>query len=145
MSLYRWDEMEETIVFRKDMKFKRKVILGETMVVQRILNHEGGIDGRCSYPSHSHPEEQILINLQGRKYIRVGNERFTMEPGDVFLLPADVEHEVTSDVNNLFLEIKNRIPGHSWHGRDWAPGAEEDWKKMRAMLKEMERKYNQRK
>ena len=111
------------------------------MVVQLILNQAESGDMQCTYPAHSHPEEQILINLKREKRIRVGNDWFNMEPGDVLVIPANTEHEGVSQSDNLYLDITNRIPGYNWHERTWVPGAQEDWKRVKSILEELDRKY----
>ncbi len=113
-----------------------------TAACARMLADRG--DGRAGAKTHSHPEEQIFIPLRGKMKIRCENEWFTVEPGDVFLMPANTEHEEICDEEFLWLNIKNRIPGHSWYDTTWVPGAEDEWKKVKAILDEMDRKYKEK-
>ena len=43
--------------------------------------------------AHRHPHEQIVYMLTGRMDFRIGNEKRTMGPGDVAVIPGGVEHE----------------------------------------------------
>lgn len=144
MPLYKWNELEETLITPSRGQSKGKTIMGKYLTLQRILHREDRGDGYAGAKTHSHSEEQIFIALQGKMKIRVGNEWFTMEPGDVFLMPANVEHEEICEGDFLWLNIKNRIPGHSWYDMSWVPGSEEDYKKLKAIFEEMDRKYKEK-
>ena len=43
--------------------------------------------------AHKHPNEQIFWMLKGKMEFRLGNEKKTCGPGDVGVIPAEVEHE----------------------------------------------------
>jgi quercetin dioxygenase-like cupin family protein len=45
-------------------------------------------------PSHSHPNEQIMLITAGRMDFRLQDEIKVCLPGDMILIPGDVEHEV---------------------------------------------------
>ena len=144
MPLYTWDKLEETLITPSRGQSKGKTIMGKHLTLQRILHREDRGDGHAGAKTHSHPEEQIFIALEGGMKIRVGTEWFTMGRGDVFLMPANVEHEEICHGDFLWLNIKHRIPGHSWYDMSWAPGSEEDYKKLKTMFDEMDRKYQEK-
>jgi len=143
MPLYKWDQLEETLITPSRTQSKGKTIMGKSLLLQRILHREDRGDGHAGAKTHAHPEEQIFIALKGKMRIWCGGKWFTMEPGDVFLMPANTEHEEICDEDFLWLNIKNRIPGHSWYDGNWKPGAEEDWKKAKAILDKMDRDYKE--
>jgi quercetin dioxygenase-like cupin family protein len=43
--------------------------------------------------AHKHPHEQIVWMLKGTMEFRIGNEKRSMRPGDVAIIPGGVEHE----------------------------------------------------
>ena len=141
--LYKWDEIEETLIAPYCSRSKGRTIMGQRLGVQRILHHEDRGDGHAGAKSHSHPEEQIFIALKGNMKIREGDNWYTMEEGDIFFMPPYVEHEEMCEEEFLFLSFKNRIPGHSWFDNSWSPGAEDEWKKAETILAEME-KYKEK-
>ena len=42
---------------------------------------------------HHHPSEQMIIVLAGRLRMRIGEETRDIGPGEVALIPGDLEHE----------------------------------------------------
>jgi quercetin dioxygenase-like cupin family protein len=43
-------------------------------------------------PPHHHPQEQISVILSGEVTMTIGGETRLLKPGDMYLVPADVEH-----------------------------------------------------
>ncbi len=109
MSMYHWDELEDVPITPSHTPSSGKVIIGKSLILQRILNEEDRGDGVPGATAHSHPEEQLIINLSKKKKMRVGNKWYTMQPGDVVLIPSYVEHEGTSEQGNLSYNIRNRM------------------------------------
>jgi len=141
--LYKWDEFEDTLIAPNRSPSKGKTIMGKSLGIQRILHHEDRGDGHAGAVAHAHPEEQIFIALEGKMKIREGDHWYTMEEGDLFFMPPNIEHEEMCEDDFLFLSFKNRIPGHCWYDNSWSAGAEKDWKTAEAILKEME-KYKEK-
>ncbi len=44
---------------------------------------------------HDHPHEQVGIILEGQARFKIGDEEKLLGPGDLFLIPGNVSHEVT--------------------------------------------------
>jgi unsaturated pyranuronate lyase len=69
-------------------KIRRRVVSGQqgTMVYWKIKAgaHAG---------AHKHPHEQFVWMVSGTMEFRIGNEKRTMKPGDVAVIPGGVEHE----------------------------------------------------
>ena len=144
MPLYKWDEVEETLITPSRTQSKGKTVRGKYLLLQRILHREDRGDGYAGARTHSHPEEQIFIALKGTMKIRAGDKWYTMEEGDVFLMPANTEHEEICEGDFLWFNIKSRVPGHSWYDGSWIPGSEEDWKRAKAILDDMDEKYEEK-
>ena len=145
MPVFRWDDLEDTLITPKYTSGIGKTIMGKGLILQRILNvKEERNDGVHKVGGHAHPEEQMIICLKKGRKARLGQEWVEMEEGDIALVPPHMEHEAISDEDHLFLSIKTRIPGHSWYDGSWVPGAEEDWKRAQKILEEMDKKYKER-
>ncbi len=69
-------------------KIQRRVISGKqgTMVYWRIR-------AGARVAAHKHPHEQFVWMVKGTMEFRIGNEKRTMKPGDVAVIPGGVEHE----------------------------------------------------
>ncbi len=142
MPVYKWDDLEETFITPSHTKVRGKSIIGKGLLFQRIVHH-GELGWHSIARPHSHPEEQMIIPLEGRMKLRIGNELLVGGPGDIFLMPAETEHEEFCEGDFLFFNIKIRIPGHSWYDHSWRPGAEEGWRKAKAILDEMDSNYRE--
>lgn len=66
----------------------RKMVTGDRMMLVRWRMKKGGV-----VPAHKHPNEQVVYMLSGAMDFRVGDKRFVCKPGDVVVIPGDVEHE----------------------------------------------------
>jgi quercetin dioxygenase-like cupin family protein len=69
-------------------KIRRRVVSGEqgTMVYWRIK-------AGAHAAAHKHPHEQFVWMVKGTMDFRIGDEKRTMKPGDVAVIPGGVEHE----------------------------------------------------
>jgi quercetin dioxygenase-like cupin family protein len=69
-------------------KIGRRVVSGKqgTMVYWRIK-------AGAHAAAHKHPHEQFVWMVKGTMDFRIGNEKRTMKPGDVAVIPGGVEHE----------------------------------------------------
>jgi quercetin dioxygenase-like cupin family protein len=69
-------------------KIQRRVISGKqgTMVYWSI-------SAGAHVAAHKHPHEQFVWMVKGTMEFRIGNEKRTMKPGDVAVIPGGVEHE----------------------------------------------------
>lgn len=143
MPYYKWNQIEEQVYSPQRAQSSARLIAGKRMLLLRVLHREDRGDGYAGAKPHSHPEEQIFIALKGKMRIRVGNEWFTMQEGDVVVVPEDTEHEEICEGEFLWLTVKHRIPGHS-QDDSWAPGAEKDWKRAKGILDEMDQKYREK-
>jgi quercetin dioxygenase-like cupin family protein len=50
------------------------------------------LDPGTALPMHSHPHEQLGIVIEGEIEFTIDGEVKTLKPGDVYVIPGDVEH-----------------------------------------------------
>ncbi len=68
-------------------KLNSRFIAGENILWTFVENHAG-----ATFPVHTHPQEQILVVLEGTEEHICGDEKFTMKAGDVCVHPPNVPH-----------------------------------------------------
>jgi quercetin dioxygenase-like cupin family protein len=68
-------------------------------------------------PMHSHSQEQTGYLVSGEIRLTIGDETFTVEPGDSWCIPGDVPHgaEIVSD--SVAIEVFSPVRA------DYLPGA----------------------
>lgn len=64
---------------------------GENLMLSRVEMKEN-----AEIPLHSHPHEQGGVLLSGQLELQIGEESRVMQPGDVYLIPADVPHRAVA-------------------------------------------------
>lgn len=81
-------------------KITRKVMSGEQgMMVWWTMKA-----GAHATP-HKHPHEQLVWIVKGRMDFRIGDERRSMGPGDVAVIPGGVEHEGFFPVDSEAVDV----------------------------------------
>ena len=60
-----------------------------------------------TYEHHSHPHEQMSVMISGRMRLTVGDEVRDIGPGDVWFVPAHVQHggELLGDEPVVFIDV----------------------------------------
>lgn len=87
MGFHKWDDFPRRPNIRKGTW--RRVIATENVTVQRGEMEPGvTFDGSV----HRHLEDQMIIVLEGKMRIRIGDEEDWIEPGDVAVIPGNVFH-----------------------------------------------------
>lgn len=69
----------------------QKLVWGE-----RIMLAYTTFEPNCSGPTHSHPEEQTGMVLDGEIKFTIGNDTRLCKKGDAFAIPGNVEHSVAN-------------------------------------------------
>ena len=64
-----------------------EVVSGDVVTMCRF-----NILERMVIPAHSHPQEQLAYVINGKMKMRVGNLERTLGPGDIQIVPGNVEH-----------------------------------------------------
>ena len=79
---------------------RRRMIVGTNEMLVRWEFLKGAVAAR-----HSHPNEQIVVMLEGKLRLTVGNANKTMMPGDIVVIPPDVPHEALALEDTVVLDI----------------------------------------
>jgi unsaturated pyranuronate lyase len=66
-----------------------------------------------STPDHNHPDEEIVLLLEGRIKAVSGGEEFILEPGQLIMIPAYVQHHYEALESSVTIETfgPGRRPG----------------------------------
>ena len=86
-------------------KIRRRVVSGKqgTLVYWRMR-------AGAHAAAHMHPHEQFVWMISGAMEFRIGDEKRTMKPGDVAVIPGGVEHEIyfaeDSEVVDFFAPVR---------------------------------------
>jgi quercetin dioxygenase-like cupin family protein len=82
------------------------------------------LDPDTVVPEHRHMNEQIGILLRGSLRFRVGDEVKDLQPGSMWVIPADVPHDVHAGPEGAFLVELFAPPRTDWAGLErLEPGA----------------------
>jgi quercetin dioxygenase-like cupin family protein len=74
-------------------------IVARTFWGQNMLAAVVDLDPETALPMHSHPHEQLGIVIEGEFELTIGGETRKLKPGDVYLIPGDVEHGAKTFAN----------------------------------------------
>lgn len=70
---------------------RRTMTDGERMMLCEVTLDKGAV-----VPTHTHPHEQTGYMVSGRMRFQVGDEVRDLSPGDCWMIPGGVPHEVTA-------------------------------------------------
>ena len=76
-----------------------RVISGSTVGMTRINMKKGG-----KGPHHNHPDEGLIMLAEGQLRATSRGSTWTMSPGDVFVLPSWVPHQVEALADSIYYE-----------------------------------------
>ncbi len=79
---------------------RRTLTDGDLMMLCEVIMDAGAV-----VPSHTHPHEQTGYLVSGRARFRVGEEGREIRPGDCWLVPSAVPHEVTALEPSVFVDV----------------------------------------
>ena len=57
-----------------------------------------------STPDHNHPDEEVIIVLEGRVKAVSGDEEFVLGPGEMIVIPAYVQHHYEAIESSVTIE-----------------------------------------
>ena len=97
MQAYTW---ETVAVEQLTDSIRRRMIVGSREMLVRWEFRKGALAAR-----HSHPNEQIVVMLEGKLQLTVENTSTTMTPGDIVVIPPDVPHEALALEDTVVLDI----------------------------------------
>jgi len=79
---------------------RRTLSTSESLMLIEVTFEKGAI-----VPLHSHPHEQIGYLASGRILFELGDERRELGPGDSWLVPPNVLHQVTALEFSLIVDV----------------------------------------
>ena len=63
------------------------------------------IDAGAQLPEHNHPREQIVNVLEGKYELVVNGETYTLEAGEVLVVPGGATHSGTAHTDCRILDV----------------------------------------
>ncbi len=106
MPFFRFDDIEHEFVTPKYSKAYGPLVTGAHIEVGRLrfVAAEGAVE-------HAHPQEQIMVLLAGRLQVTLGGITQELGPGEGFLAPPNVRHQVTALEDTEVLSCKSIVDG----------------------------------
>jgi quercetin dioxygenase-like cupin family protein len=75
-------------------------VVANTVRLMRLTIEEG-----TKTVHHNHADEELFLLLEGRARALGGDEVFTLSPGDVFMVPPFVPHQIEALANSVLIEV----------------------------------------
>ena len=72
---------------------------------EKTLMTEFVMTGGNTLPAHAHPHEQAGYLVKGRIRFTIGEEVHDVEPGDIWCVPGDVEHQAQVIEDSVAIEV----------------------------------------
>ena len=79
---------------------RRTLTDGERLMLIEVTINEGAV-----VPMHTHPHEQTGYLISGRFLFELGDEKRELGPGDCWLVPSNVPHQVTALAPCLLVDV----------------------------------------
>ena len=138
MPVYTWSKLKQYPVTPAYSVALGTFAAGEKLICINTEFKSEISEGVVGAKVHSHPEEQIIVVIEGEMMIELNGKKTLMEEGDVAVVPPYTPHCTYSNGKPYKqYNIKDRINGHSVYTYGaWEPGAEEHYKKIEALLEE---------
>ena len=80
-------------------------IVGHLIHTDRVTIGDFYIEAGTKLPAHSHPHEQTSTILEGQFEFNVGGQVKRCGPGDVAVIPSNVEHAATAITDCRILDV----------------------------------------
>jgi quercetin dioxygenase-like cupin family protein len=82
--------------------FKRQFVVGEDIMVARVLMKKG-----CIVPLHSHHNEQVTYILEGALKFWIDGKELVVNAGEVLTIPRNMPHQAEALEDTVDLDIFN--------------------------------------
>jgi quercetin dioxygenase-like cupin family protein len=82
--------------------FKRQFVVGEDIMVARVLMKKG-----CIVPLHSHYNEQVTYILEGALKFWINGKEIVVNAGEVLTIPRNMPHKAEALEDTVDLDIFN--------------------------------------
>jgi quercetin dioxygenase-like cupin family protein len=73
-------------------KILRDKVQARTFWEDKLMLAVVDMEANAELPMHSHPHEQGGVVLKGEVAFNINGEVKTLRPGDLYIIPGDVEH-----------------------------------------------------
>ncbi len=107
MPFFNLDRLQAEYVTPKYSKAFGPLVTGQQIEVGRLRFGAG--EGAVP---HAHPQEQVMLVLTGRLRVTMDGQTRDLGPGEGFLAPSNVLHQVTALEAAEVLSCKNVVEGH---------------------------------
>ena len=97
MQSYKWDTVA---VEHLTDNISRRMIVGTKEMLVRWEFDKGAIAAR-----HSHPHEQIVVMVQGKLRLKVGDAETIMGRDDIVVIPPGTPHEAEALEDTVVIDI----------------------------------------
>ena len=97
MQAYTWDAVPAV---QLSDKIQRRMIVGSKEMLVRWDFKKGALAAR-----HSHPHEQIVVMVQGRLRLAVGDDETIMGPDDIVVISPNIPHEALALEDTVVMDI----------------------------------------
>ncbi|HPQ54811.1 MAG TPA: cupin domain-containing protein [Spirochaetota bacterium] len=81
------------------------ITMKTTVFGEHTLMTEFHLVKGVTLPSHCHPHEQTGYLVSGKLILRVGNEEFSVDPGDSWCVPGNVPHSAVAIEESTAIEV----------------------------------------
>jgi len=78
----------------------KTLVYGEKSLLSRFHLKRGS-----KLPAHCHPHEQTGFLVSGKMTLFIGQEEFSIEPGDSWCIPGNVEHRAEVAQDSVAIEV----------------------------------------
>ncbi len=114
MPFFKWTDLEGDLITPAYSMGKGPIIKGENTEIA-LMTYPAGTSAK----PHTHPNEQFQILFKGKARYCIGGEERILGPGEVALMPANVEHEIEVLEDLEVVNVKNVVEGWSVKEAKW--------------------------
>lgn len=79
---------------------RRTLVSGEKMMLTQFVYEKN-----AQVPPHKHPHEQISCVIEGKYKVCIEGKEHTVEKGDSYLIPSNIEHSQHAIEKTITLDI----------------------------------------
>lgn len=92
----KFDDLKEVLLAGASLR----PFAGQHLMVAWVEAREGVV-----VPPHRHEHEQMVVMLQGRLRMRMGEDWFEVGPKEVLFIPSNTEHEAVVVQDATYLDV----------------------------------------
>lgn len=107
-------EMEKHDLYNAPARNNRPGITGRSVAMPTVRISRIDITAGSTTPDHNHPDEELVLVLEGSVKAKMGDKEFIINPGELFTIPAYVQHSYEALEDSVTIEVFG--PGRSAGG-----------------------------